>query len=293
MHYYKLLIIFLFYFVNSFSQQLTFENGIYIEIPDTKDTIPYKYSIDNVSYVVNKEFVYDYVYIDSNHRKFKFIKNNKYTFENPLNLIQSDSLVGNYIDKIKITVCDPLELFSLYDTSYTQTIFSYDYLSNKSNSEDSLCKFYKKNNRYYHQPCGDEYTGLIDNKMNLWIHPPRQFTFRILQLCPYPFYYLDENVNNWTWELTTSGLYLDNRWIKSTESITIKYDYKRMPEEKLKTPLGDIQCKVTYAIGTITNGSIISYTSLKSYYHPNYGFVKLEYNLINKNKIIIDLIETK
>jgi len=81
--------------------------------------------------------------------------------------------------------------------------------------------------------------------------------------------------------------------INSTEGITINFDYKRKPDEKLITKFGVLQCKVTYATGTFKNGNITDYTYLKSYYHSNYGFIKLEYDLINKEKFNIDLIEVK
>jgi hypothetical protein len=257
---------------NSFSQQLRLEDGIYSEVPDYNDSTYHKYTIDNISYQLNKEFIYDYYYIDSNNIKFKFIPSENYFFDNPLNLIHIDSLQSNYIDKIKISVSDDSYFFTSYDSSYNQTVVNYDYMVNKT-------------------PSKEVFTGIIDNRMNLWIHPPRQYTFRILQLCPYPFYYLDENINHWEWNLYTNGLYLDTRWIKSTEGITISFDYKRMPQERIKTPFGFLQCKVTYATGTFKNENIISHTYLKSYYHPNYGFIKLEYDLINKEKIIINLIE--
>lgn len=290
MHYLQTLVALLFT-LNSFSQELTLDNGIYWEVPDLSDSTLHKYTNDNISYVLNKEFTYDYYYADSVNRKFKFIQNENYYFDNPQNLIHIDSLQGNYIDKFKISVSDPLKIFSSFDSSYTQTVFSYDYLNNISFSKDTLCRFFKKDNRYYNLPCGDEYTGVVDNRINLWIHPPRHYTFRILQFCPYPFYYLDESIKRWEWTLYTSGFYLDSRWIKSTEGITINFDYKRMPDEQLKTPFGILQCKVTNSTGTFKNGNITSHTYLKSYYHPNYGFVKLEYDLVNKDKIIISLIE--
>lgn len=265
-------IIFLLFTLNSFSQQLTLEDGIYIEVPDYNDTTLHKYTIDNISYVLNSEFIYDYYYIDSTNRKYKFIQNVNYNLDNPLNLIEVDSLKSNYIDKIKIIVSDDSYIFKSFDSSYNQTVVAYHYLDNDSSKQET-------------------YTGVIDNKMNVWIHPPRQYTFCILQLCPYPFYYLDESINDWEWNLYTNGIYLDPRWIKSTEGINLNFDYKRLPDEKIKTPFGILQCKVTYATGTFKNGNITSHTYLKSYYHPNYGFVKLEYELINKDKIIINLIE--
>ena len=152
-------IIFLLFTCNSFSQKLTLEDGIYSEIVNCNDSTVHKYTIDNISYSLNKEFIYDYYYIDSLNRKFKFIQDNKYSFDNPLNLVSVDSLKDNFIEKIKIIVSDPIEIFSSFDSSYNQTVFSYDYLNNISFSEDTLyplCQFFSKDNRYYNEPCGDE-----------------------------------------------------------------------------------------------------------------------------------------
>jgi len=289
MKYLQTLVFFIISF-NSYSQKLKLEDGVYIEVQNPNDSTLHKYTNDNISYKLNKTFIFNYYYIDSLNRKFKFIENLSFKFNNPLNLIHTDSLKGNYIEKLKLTVSDP-DLFSSFDSSYTETVFSYNYLNNKPLSKDSICSLFKRNNRFYNQPCGDEYTGVIDNRINLWIHPPRIYTFRILQLCPYPFYYLDNTVNEWEWNLTTNGVYLDSRWITFSERITINYNYKRMPDEYLKTPFGILQCKVTYATGILKKENAPFFTSLKSYYHPKYGFVKLEYQLVNKAKMVINLIE--
>ena len=58
-------IIFLLFTCNSFSQKLTLEDGIYSEIVNCNDSTVHKYTIDNISYSLNKEFIYDYYYIDS------------------------------------------------------------------------------------------------------------------------------------------------------------------------------------------------------------------------------------
>ena len=146
-------------------------------------------------------------------------------------------------------------------------------------------------NPKYQRPCGDEATGVIDNIKNVWMHPPRNYTFKILQLCPYPFYMRDNSTSEWSWELETGGFYLDPRWINATELIKIKYSYKRQKNEVIKTKLGDLDCNVTIANGfsKFNNGELN--TELKSYYNDKYGFVKLEYKTVNNSKIIIDLIE--
>ena len=107
-------LVLLFFTLNSFSQELTLENGIYSEVPDFSDSTLHKYTIDNISYVLNKEFIYDYNYIDSLDRKFKFIQNKNYYIDNPLNLVHVDSLKDNYIDKIKIVVSDDSYIFTSF-----------------------------------------------------------------------------------------------------------------------------------------------------------------------------------
>lgn len=279
---------------NLYCQELIFEDGIYIEKPNVIDTNRHKYSLDNISYKLNKIFIYDYCYIDTNGVKYKFIRaKNSWTKENPLNLIKYSNADINTIDKIKITVSDYLKDFSLVDSTYSQTVFTYDYLNMLGQPADTTCKIIKKTNPKYERPCGDATTGVVDNFKNLWMHPPRDYTFKILQLSPYPFYCLTDSINKWSWNFETGGFYLDSRWINYKELMQISYNYTRQTDEILETPLGKINCKVTMGFSKATYGVTKLQTSLKSYYNSKYGFVKLEYLNVNKSKLVIDLIEEK
>jgi hypothetical protein len=267
------------------------DDGIYSEKPNNKDTSTHKYTNDNISYKLDKKFIYNYYYLDKKGNKYKFLLKENGTEDNPLNLVSSNDKKTDVIEKIKYVVDDGDEMLKEIK-DYTQTTFGIFYMNRSGKSRDSICELMKKQNPKI--PCCDEGTGIVDNKMNLWIHPPRSFTFKILQFCPFPFQYLDETVNAWVWNLETGGEhYFDKRWIevKGQETIKIRYAYQREKEETIDTPLGKILCEVTKGTGTCETFPMR--TSLKSYYHPTYGFVRLEYDLINGDKMVIWLEEMK
>jgi hypothetical protein len=274
------------------SQELKLDDGIYFEKPLPSDSTPHKYSLDNISYKLGSVFVFDYYYVDSSGKRSKFLIDDKNTEENPLNLTPYEYVSKDAIDKIKLEI-DDSPMMSEKMPDYTQSVFSLYYLKKSGFPKDTTClSFKRKSPKLKDMPCGDEGTGVVDNRMNLWMHPPRSHTFKILQLCPYPFYYLDGSINTWGWNLETGGSYLDPRWTKTKkESITITYEYTRGKDEVIDTPLGKMECKVTNAKGICKPARLN--TGLKSYYHSKYGFVRLEYDLINGDKMVIWLEEVK
>ncbi|MBA3665814.1 MAG: hypothetical protein H0W61_16655 [Bacteroidetes bacterium] len=272
------------------SQELILDDGIYCEKPLPKDTATHKYTKDNLSYKLNRVFVFDYYYQDKYGLKKKFIHTDDISsMENPLNLARYDSKQGNVIDKVKMEISDDRSFFK-HDPNDAQTVCCYTFIQKNGKSSDSLAPVKKPGTV---APCGDESTGIIDNKKNVWIHPPRKNTFKILQFNPFPFYVLDETVSNWAWNLETGGFYMDPRWIKYTQNIKIHFNYNRMPDETIDTPMGKLTCKVTEGTGTAEVPGENFKTQLKSFYHHDYGFVRLEYTNINSTKLIMQLIEAK
>lgn len=267
----------------NFSQDLILDNGIYIEKPIFNDTSQNRYSIDNISYKLNTIFVYDYYFIDKLGNKNKFMKDESFSTENPMNLINLNDSSQKTITDLIIFVNNPLKFFANDDSVYTQTLFNYFY-TNKGNN-DALF--------YNNQEHWEEITGVVDNKKNLWIHPPRSYSFKILELNPFPFYNLDTCKKSWHWKLSVGGSYLDSRWINWTEIININYNYVRSKDEILSTSLGKIKCKTVSAVANFEYGDKFAKTYLKSYYHQDYGFVKLDYTNIDGTKIVIELKEVK
>lgn len=267
------------------SQELLYDSGLYYEKPISSDTSQSRYSLDNLTYKKNMVFTYVYYYLDKDGSKKKFLmKGNAMksdaTSDNPMNLTDFENSSDSAIDKIKIIVTDWLNSYCSNDSNCTQTVFSYDYLFKNGQPKDNLSWL-------------DGTSGVIDNRKNLWMHPPRDYSFKILQLNPFPFYYLDELVKRWTWTLDVGGFWLDPRWIDHKETITIKYEYIKSVDENITTPLGKINCRVTNATGTADLGNKIMKTYLKSFYSMEYGFVRLEYTNIDGTKIIIQLADIK
>jgi len=273
------------------AQELTFDDGIYVEKPVHSGNEKHRYSHDNISYKLNRRFIFDYYYIDGAGVKKKFLlSNNEASPDNPLNLVSALQSTDSTIDKIKLAITDSVETFPNYDSTYTQTVVSYVYIVKNEQANEQLCACYEKK----YAParsflCSGVSTGTIDNYKNLWIHPPRQFTFRILQFNPFPFYYRDEAVKHWSWTVEVGGAYLDPRWVNTKGNIKMKFDYERQKDETVHCPLGKIKCKVTQATGTPDNNAFPK-TYLKSYYHPGYGFVRLEYTNINGSKLVMQLV---
>jgi hypothetical protein len=294
-------------FYNSvYSQELILEEGMYfkypkpgdgiwVEKPNKTDTSRYKYSKDNISYKVGTRFIYDYCFIDKAGVKRKFIvTKNQTSKENPLNLTSYTDSSDSTIDKIMLAVTDAKETYPacVGDSTCTQTVISYSYLKKTIVSDDTLCNYFKsKNSSNVYCQYSPVATGIYDNKKNIWMHPPRQYTFKMLQLSPFPFYQLDESVKYWAWNVEVGGSYLDPRWVDTKENIKVRYDYERQKDKTIRTVFGRIKCKVTTAKGTSQSGDFIMKTSLKSYYNPAYGFVKLEYKNIDDSKIVIQLVE--
>jgi len=290
----KIVLLILLVFVlngNLFAQELALDEGIYIEKPDYTSKEKHRYSHDNISYKLNKRFIFDYYYVDAPGVKRKFLlSNNEASIDNPLNLASGLQPTESTIDKIQLTITDSVETFPGYDSTYTQTVVSYAYMVKNKQASDSLCACYQKKYAPARQfLCSGVSTGTIDNYKNLWIHPPRQFTFKILQFSPFPFYYRDEAVKHWSWTVEVGGAYLDPRWVNTKENIKMRFDYERKTDEVVSCPFGKIKCKVTQATGTPASDALPK-TYLKSYYHPAYGFVRLEYININGSKMVIQLV---
>lgn len=58
-----------------------------------------------------------------------------------------------------------------------------------------------------------ETTGLIENKNNIWLHPPRTGYYKSLELCPFPYVRLPlEDELTWTDEMTIGSQWAHPDW---------------------------------------------------------------------------------
>lgn len=243
------------------AQELIYENGIYSEIPNNNDTSNLKYTIDNKIYIHNRAIIYDYYFQledDSTKYKFKTKEESKYT------LCSKYGCDEEIIDRIKLEVNDRLFLFD-FDSTYNQTVISYYFISNNNN-------ILKK-----------ESTGIIENHKNIWVHPPRQFDFKILEINPFPFVSFVEN--EWNWKLEVGEIWGSEKWKTWKGVIELSYKYKKQPNTLIMTKFGEIECIVTEAEAH----SVLGTTFLKSYFNEKYGFIKLEYTNIDNSKLVYEM----
>lgn len=129
-------------------------------------------------------------------------------------------------------------------------------------------------------------TGLIENEKNIWLHPPREFLFRILELNPFPYIKYPLQIGHtWTGDLLIGGQWGDKRWKEWSGNILNKYQYKITDKKKINTALGSMECYVIESEAKSELGT----TKLTSYFNEQFGFVKLMYTNIDKSTIEIDI----
>lgn len=117
------------------------------------------------------------------------------------------------------------------DSSYTQSVIEY--------------QFYDKDGNKFG---GSETTGLVDNKINLWFHPPRINIYRPLQLSPYPYikFPICDNCD-WNWEFTFGRSWFLSSYKGNLDAATNLCNYKVDRDSLLMTDLGKLNTKVIVA----------------------------------------------
>lgn len=130
-------------------------------------------------------------------------------------------------------------------------------------------------------------SGAIENEGNVWIHPPRDALFSILELNPFPYVkYPLETGKRWTWELAIGDHWADERWLLWTGSIQNQYEYEITGIEERETKWGRLKC---YTVESAAK-SRIGETRLTSVFNEELGFLELNYVNIDGSLINMTLI---
>jgi hypothetical protein len=269
-----------------------YSDGIYFEIcQDTNNR--YCPTENNVIYQAGNVYYFSYRYIDKYGKEYRYIvhsldewifvgdeskRGQRLEFvADEWKLIQGewifvpiDSLSDSIVEFVRMEI-KPTDIDGIYDPDYGQTIIEYTYLMKNGMAIPSW-----------------EYTGLVENDKNIWMHPPRSELFRILQLNPFPF--IKEPFvkgNKWIWELRVGLGPSNERWKKWEGVITINhYSYEITDTAKIiATSIGDLSCYVIESVAKSELGD----TFLTAYFNTNYGFVKLDYTNIDGSKLILKL----
>lgn len=145
---------------------------------------------------------------------------------------------------------------------------------------------------YLQEPIFDSMnsSGVVENDKNVWIHPVRNGFFNALETAPFPFIKKPLNVGaEWTDRMLIGQPWSDPLWGTWEGKLLLSYHYKITGKKTLKTKLGAVSCYVIESTAQSTMGE----TKLKSYYSEKYGFVRLEYELMNDLKVHLWLVKAE
>lgn len=232
------------------------DNYIYVEKFDSTNRDKNRYDYDNQIFRHHAVFKYAYEYEDASGKPF-YVKGFPYDWE----FIPK----GNRDDQTITTVIITVKPNKAYK-DYPQTRVSYAYPPYGTHSA----------------------SGVVENQMNVWLHPPRDGFFEILELNPFPYIKKPYVVgNNWLWSLEIGSQWADKRWKEWEGNITNRYKYEITGKEVMDTKLGSLLC---YQISSHAESSL-GRTELIAYFNEENGFIRLDYKNIDGSKVSMELEE--
>lgn len=161
---------------------------------------------------------------------------------------------------LRMTIQGTTKPFSNFDSDYSQTVIQFEYL-NQNKKRITL-----------------ERTGLVENKINIWLHPPRSDDLGILQLSAFPYIKLNA-VKNWKWELDAA--------YANYQNMHLTHYYKKQKERIYELNVGKLQCVLVEAI----TKSRIGETKAEFLYHHELGFVSMKFYTLEDTLIILDMVK--
>ncbi len=133
-------------------------------------------------------------------------------------------------------------------------------------------------------------TGAVENSHNVWLHPIRYGFFASLETAPFPYVTKPLQISTtWTDEVKIGQGWGDPLWGTWEGGLLLQCSYTVSGKQTLKTNLGSIDCYVIKSTAQSTIGT----TTLTSYFSEKYGFVRLEYTLLNDLKVNMWLVDVK
>jgi hypothetical protein len=130
-------------------------------------------------------------------------------------------------------------------------------------------------------------TGVKETSDRVWIHPPRFDEYSILELSPFPEIKLPFKLGQeWDWELAVGSHWSNPAWAVWKGEMAVRTHYKSISNQLVTTPLGQLTCHKVTAIASCTSGS----ASLALLFHPQYGFVELDYVNIDGKRMRFQLL---
>lgn len=237
--------------------------SVKVEKFDSTITDSNRFNHNNHIFKVGRSFIYDFTYINSEgeQKTFQISEDNRSW--------QFAVVKEGGIEQVEISVLSGLKPFTDWIPDYNQTILTYKMLPG---------------DRPYNM------SGVIENEANLWMHPPRGHLFKILELNPFPFIHHELADSSWSYAVGASAeQYADARWAEWQDVLRVDSKYEKIGTEKIDTAFGQIECIKIKGVSTSDLGE----TSLISWFHEDYGFLRLEYQNIDSSQIVLELSELR
>tara|TARA_R110002072_G_scaffold302305_1_gene484663 strand:+ start:1603 stop:2421 length:819 start_codon:yes stop_codon:yes gene_type:complete len=233
----------LFFFVYQFGLPQQYDS-VFIEEEDIDS--------NNKTYKIGNVYIFDYEIIQSGE-KYK--------------LIQSKGMFKNRVFELAPFSADTIGLLQIH--LIVKPVEDIE----RTNSNQTQISYLES--PYFESSSS---TGVVDNDKNVWIHPIRNGFFNSLETCPFPYVKLPLEIGSeWSDAMLIGEPWGDEKWGKWDGQLLLNYNYKITGKSSIKTKIGQIECYVIES----TAVSEIGETKLKSYFSTEFGFVRLEYNLIN------------
>lgn len=247
--------------------------GIWVERFDSVITDDSRYNHDNLLFTEGSEFIYNAYHIDTAGDTLLFkVPPLDNLYKAPWHLIKIAEQDENTVSKLVITVKKGLGFMGKNYPDYYQTVVTYEYYS-----KEKMLRF-------------NSMSGVIENERNLWMHPPRDFYFEMLEINPFPFVKFPLEIGKkWDWKLGIGDQWSDKRWKEWQGNIENNCQYEITGRKTINTSFGALDCYVIEGHAK----SKIGETRLKSFFHTTYGFVVLHYTNINGTQTYLELVGEK
>ncbi len=237
------------------------KGGIFVEKFDSEIKDENRYTANNSVYRGGKQFVFDFKHISNENVVYYFQEDTQNEdWRTNWKFVRFDSISEKTITKVKVSVIPGLKPLIDQIPNYDQSIVKFQYQANNTISDINSI------------------SGLIENEKNIWLHPPRDKYFRILELNPFPFIKSPFEIGNkWKWQLEIESTWGDKRWKTWEGNIVNRCDYEIVGIKTIKTPFGDLECLEIRSVGVSELGK----TELLALFNAEFGFVELHYKNID------------
>jgi hypothetical protein len=143
---------------------------------------------------------------------------------------------------------------------------------------------------YYQSPVYKSFsaTGAVENEKNIWIHLIRTGFFGALETAPFPYVQFPvKSGASWSDEIRISEIWSNELWGEWDGNLFLSLNYRVEGQEEVVTDFGTILCTIIQSEANSSLGT----TKLKMYFSSDFGFVKMEYKLLNGLEVDFMLTE--